>query len=197
MPSQLHEALIALFRNRPSLAPELLHNALDLELPNYTETRIDSAELNDVQPTEYRADLVVLLLDGNPVLGIVVEVQLSPDERKRYVWPMYVAGLRARLECPVCLLVVTVDDAVARWAGKPVQLGGGNQFTPLVLGRSGVPEITDEAQAIADPELAVLSAMTHGYDHDAAKSAQIAVAAQIASLGLDADRSKLYCDLIR
>jgi hypothetical protein len=37
MPSQLHEALLLLFRNRPSLAPELLRDALHVELPEYTE----------------------------------------------------------------------------------------------------------------------------------------------------------------
>jgi hypothetical protein len=44
--------------------------------------------------------------------------------------------------------------------------------------------------------LAVLSAMAHGCDADVERSAQIAVAAQRASVGLDADRSKLYFDLI-
>ncbi len=39
--------------------------------------RLESAELTDVKPAEYRADLVVLLCDGEPVLGIVVEVQLA------------------------------------------------------------------------------------------------------------------------
>jgi hypothetical protein len=112
MPSQLHEALLQLFRNRPVLAPELLRNALHLDLPSYTDVRIDSADLTEVQPAEYRADLVVLLLDGEPVLGIVVEVQLSPDERKRFVWPAYVTNLRARLECPVCLLVVAGDESL-------------------------------------------------------------------------------------
>lgn len=58
MPSQLHEALLLLFRNRPALAPELLRDALHVELPQYTEARIDSADLTDIQPAEYRADLV-------------------------------------------------------------------------------------------------------------------------------------------
>ena len=67
-------------------------------------------KLTDVQPAEYRADLVILLLDGVPVYGIVIEAQLTPDERKRFVWPVYAVNLRARLELPVCTLVVTVDD---------------------------------------------------------------------------------------
>ena len=49
---------------------------------------------------------------------------------------------------------------------------------------------------MADPELAVLSAMAHGKDADAAKSVRIALAAQLASVDLDDDRSTLYCDLI-
>jgi predicted transposase YdaD len=50
--------------------------------------------------------------------------------------------------------------------------------------------------AIADPELAVLSAMAHGQDDDREKAVRIALAAQLASVNLDEDRSKLYCDLI-
>lgn len=196
MPSHLHEALLLLFRNRPTLAPELLRDALHVELPVYSSARIESAELTDIQPAEYRADLVVLLLKDEPVLGIVVEAQLSPDDNKRFAWPVYVVNLRARLKCPVCLLVITADDGVARWASRPVMIGGGNSFSPMVLGPAGVPEVVDEAQAEADPELAVLSAMAHGKDTDVGKSVRIAVTAQLASLRLDADRATLYFDLI-
>ncbi len=97
MPSLQHEALLLLFRNRPALAPELLRDALHVPLPAYSEARLESSDLTDLAPAEYRADLVVLLVDGKPVLGIVVEVQLQRDERKRFTWPVYVAGLRARL----------------------------------------------------------------------------------------------------
>lgn len=196
MPSPPHEWLVQLFRNRPSLAPELLREALQMELPKFAQVQIDSADLTDVQPAEYRADLVVRLLDGLPVLGIVIEAQLSKDPRKRFTWPAYVANLRARIERPVCLLVVTVDEAIARWAAKPIEMGGGNRFVPLVLRPSAVPEVTDEAQAQADPELAVLSAMAHGKDANAGKSAQIALAAWGAVRDLDEDRSTMYVDLI-
>jgi hypothetical protein len=36
MPSQLHEVLLLLFRNRPALAPELLRDTLNIELPSPT-----------------------------------------------------------------------------------------------------------------------------------------------------------------
>jgi hypothetical protein len=197
MPSQLHEILLELFRNRPLLAPELVRDVLHVELPKFTEAQIDSADLNDVQPAAYQADLVVRLIKSVPVLGIVVEVQLSQKERKRFVWPAYVANLRARLECPVFLLVVTVDEVVARWAAKPIDMGNGSRLVPLVISPSGVPEVTDLAQARADPELAILSAMAHGKDADTDKSVQIALAAQFALAGLDQDAAKLYFDLVQ
>ena len=192
----LHEALLQLFRNRPALAPELLRGALQVGLPEYSEARIDSADLNQIQPTEYRADLVVLLLRGNAVLGIVVEVQLAPDERKDFVWPVYVTSLRARLRCPVHLLVVAYDEATARWARRPIDLGGANRFTPWVIGPSAVPHVTDPEQAREDPELAVLSALTHGRGPDVTRSAQIGYAAHVAAHDLDGERAGLYFDLV-
>src|SRR5688572_5431137 len=147
MPSQQHELLVELFRHRPSLAPELLREALHVCLPSYSDARIESADLPDIQPTEYRADLVVLLSGDAPVLGVVIEVQLARDERKPFVWPVYATTLRARFECPVRLLVVALTEAVAKWAALPIDLDGSNVYTPLVLNRSVVPEILDESQA--------------------------------------------------
>lgn len=196
MPSRLHEDLLRLFENRPTLAAELARDALHATLPPFTQARVDSSNLNDIRPAEYRADLVVLLLEDHPVQGIVVEVQLARDEEKEYVWPAYVCNLRNRIRSPVCLLVMTVDESVARWARRPIELGGDNQFKAWVLSPSGVPRITDEATAKQDPELAVLSAVAHGRDADTEKAVQIALAAEIALLDLDAERSTLYRDIL-
>jgi len=65
----------------------------------------------------------VLLVNGKPVLGIVVEVQLQKDPRKPFTWPVYVVNLRARLSCPTCVLVVTPSESVAAWARTPRVLG--------------------------------------------------------------------------
>lgn len=195
MPSLSHEMLLLLFRNRPALAPELLREALHVALPAYTEVRIESAELSDVVPTEYRADLVVLLVDGKPVLGIVVEVQLAPDPQKRFSWPVYVAGLRARLKCPCCLLVITASDKTAEWAREPIVLGPDGKLVPLVVGPQGVPIITDPERARQDPELAVLSVMAHGRG-DVETAVQIALSALAGSEPLDEDTRVLYFDLI-
>ena len=94
------------------------------------------------------------------------------------------------------LLVVTADEATARWAARPIDLGGGNCFMPMVLGPSGVPEVTDGSLARQDPELAVLSAIAHGRSVETGKAVRIAIAAQQASVELDEDRSRLYFDLV-
>src|SRR5262249_46401826 len=126
---------------------------------------------------------------------IIVEVQLHKDERKHFTWPVYAANLRARLECPTCVLVVTADDAVATWARTPIELGVGNTFTPFVIGASAIPIIVDVEMAKRDPELAVLSAMAHGRaEPDVAR--RIMTAAFEASRGLQGERAELYLDLI-
>jgi hypothetical protein len=196
MPSFHHEALLQLFRNRPLLAPELLRDALHQSLPQFTEARLQSAELTDIQPAEYRADLAVLLLDEEPVLGVVIEAQLSRDDANGFAWAAYVVNLRARIKCPVCLLVIVPDEQVARWAATTLELGGDHLFRPYVLSSAAVPQIVDAAAAREAPELAVFSAMTHGSRVDHETSIQIATAAIAASVGLDADRSGLYVDLV-
>lgn len=196
MPSPLHTNLLELFTNRPELALELLRDALQIELPAYSTVQISSADLTEAQPTEYRADLVLQLAHDKPVLGVIVEVQLARDERKKYAWPVYVATLRARLKCPVQLLIVTANEAIARWAAKPISAGPGFLLVPQVVGPSGVPAVTDVAQAGADPELAVLSAIVHGQDIDIDKAARVAHAAILALDALDAERQILYLDLI-
>ena len=92
MPSQLHESHLLLFRNQPSLAVELIRGALRGKLPQFREAREVSADLTELQPTEYRADMVIELWTDAPVHGIIVEVQLSIDDRKRFVWPAYAAN---------------------------------------------------------------------------------------------------------
>jgi hypothetical protein len=196
MPSQLHESHLLLFRNQPALAAELIRGALGVELPAFHEARDVSADLTQAQPVEYRADMVIELWNEAPVHGVIVEVQLSTVLRKHFAWPAYVANLRARLECPVSLMVVTPYEHVARWAAKPVYLGCGCWFAPYVLGPSCIPQVTDEAQARSNPELAVLSAMAHGLEADPARALEIALAARTACVGLDVDRADLYVDLI-
>ena len=72
------------FGTAPSLGAELLVEALGVKLPPYTAARLTSADLTDIRPGEYRADVVVQLLNGDePIWVLVVEVQLGVDARAR------------------------------------------------------------------------------------------------------------------
>lgn len=195
MPSFFHEALLLLFRNRPELAAELLRDALGVELPAYTEARIESAELADIVPAARYADLVVLLVDGKPVLGIVVEVQLAPDDDKRFTWPAYVSNLRARIRCNVELLVVAPDPKVAAWASRPIGIGQRATFAAFVIGPEGVPVVDDLEQAKRAPELAVLSAVAHGHG-GVDDAVRLALGAAQASAEMGAGHFAVYYDLI-
>lgn len=149
MPSLQHEALIQLFRNRPRMAADLLEGSLHVPIPLYNRARIESGDLAELTPTEYRADAVVVLTDSapdfKPALAIVVEVQRDRDLDKRWSWPVYLTGLRARMRCRVVLLVVCTDTGTAGWCANPIDLGHpGWVLTPLVAGPDTVPMMTDE-----------------------------------------------------
>ena len=195
MPSMAHEILLDLFKNRPSLAAEILIEVLGFPLPAYTEARLASADLTEIQPAEYRADAVVLLLDGDvPVRVIIVEVQLAVDSRKRLSWPAYVTVSRAIHGCPAGLLIVAPEAVVAGWCAEPIETGvPGFVLRPPVLARTAIPVVADPEEAVRRPELGVLSAMAHG---DSDQGTTIAAAVLPALQGLDDDRARLYYDLV-
>jgi hypothetical protein len=196
MASWDHEGLVELFRSDPRLAVELLQGPLGLELPAFAEARVESGNLTQLNPAELRADLVVSLSDGNkPVLAIIVEAQRDEDPDKLFSWPAYVASLRHRLRCGVCLLVVTQSEHVANWASRTIVTGPGSSLAPFVLRPSSVPVISTVAEARKAPELAVLSAMAHGVGSiDTAVA--VALAGSEAALELGRDRFLLYFGLI-
>ncbi len=195
MPSMAHEVLVDLFRNRPSLAAEILVEILGIALPVYTEARLASVDLTETQPAEYRAAVVVeLLRDGVPVRVIIVEVQLTVSPRKRFSLPAYVTVARANHGCPADLLVIAPDPVVASWCAEPIEIGPpGFVLTPPVLRRDEIPRVTDPAEAVRRPELGVLSAMAHG---ESEHGATIAAAVLPAVEGLGDERARFYGDLV-
>ncbi|WP_437482679.1 hypothetical protein WME75_41340 [Sorangium sp. So ce1014] len=197
MPSVIHEALVELFKNRPTLAAEMLQDALGQPVVAFTEARVESSDLAEIVPSDRRADVIVVLLVGEqqrPAMAIVVEVQLGVDPDKPYVWPVYVTQTRARHRCSTWLLIVTIDAEIARWCSRPINAGHpGLTLTPLVLGPAGVPVVTDAEQAKAAPEVVVLSAMAHGQSE---AGEAIGVAFLGAAAGLDEERRAVYGDLV-
>ncbi|HEU4533739.1 MAG TPA: hypothetical protein VFS00_06460 [Polyangiaceae bacterium] len=195
-PSYLHEGLVALLRERPDVVIDLVREAHRVDLAPASLAHADAADLTWLDPAERRADLALLCLgaDGAPAYGLVVEVQLDADPDKAYRWPAYAAVFRDRRRCPVDVVVVCVDDTLARTFAEPIRLGHGDSiFRPLVLGPAAVPILTDRARAAREPELATLSALAH---HAGEGGADVVIGALEAANGLDERRRGLYADLI-
>ncbi|MBI2568229.1 MAG: hypothetical protein HYV63_14485 [Candidatus Schekmanbacteria bacterium] len=191
----LHQALVALFENRPDLAVELLRGVAEIHLPPFDRSRIDAASSRQARPVELRSDAVIVLERAEKaVWGVIVEIQLERDGDKRFSWPAYVCELRARHRCPATLLVLAPSEAVASWAAVPIDLGQPRSpFVPLVFGPTSVPWVRNLPAARSMPELAVLSAIAHGNEPEgiAVVSAAIEAASE-----LEGERAVLYYDLM-
>ncbi len=124
---------------------------------------------------------------------LIAEIQLSADADKLYSMPSYAMSARSRYRCPAVVVVIAVDEAVAAWARRPVQLDPYNEWRPLVIGPADVPRVTDVAEALAHPYLAVLSARMHAKGPDALAVARAALQVLPA---LPDDRDVVYLDVI-
>src|SRR5262245_21687861 len=194
MPSTRHEACVELVRQSPHLAGELL-TGLGIKLPTYEQARVDAAELTDPLPVELRADTVAVFTAADqPVAAVIVEVQLSDSPDKLYSWPAYLTTLRARLRCPVFLLVIAPDRRTAAWAARPIDCGHPDLvLTPLVCGPEQMPVLLDPADVAATPQLAVLAALAH---HRRSERREIFIALIAGLTRIDHDRAQLYYDLV-
>lgn len=196
MPSLEHNGFVDMFRENPSLAPHFLATLFHLDVPPYASVAVVEAALDQLIPVEFRADLVLELRDasGATVLAIVLEVQREKDPDKKYSWLVYVAAVRARKRCPTIVLVVAPDADVAAWAMAPIDVGlGRGSLSPLVLGPAIVPEVTEEAHAERETELAILSAVAHGNGPNGIDVVQ----AVFSALGrLDQEHAAVYFQIV-
>lgn len=166
--------------------------AADLQL------RTRDQAYSDVQPPEYRADLVLeLVRDGQekPTSMMILEVQLDRDADKRRTWPAYQAVLRAQYGCPTMVVVLAPDQGVARWCAQPIDLDGhGNSvMRPTVIGPDLVPVITDREAAERLPALSVLSVIAHGRSKHAL---DVGRAGLHAAGSVDGPERVLYNDIV-
>jgi hypothetical protein len=196
MPTLEHNGLIEMFRENPALASHVLTTVFHVELPAHTAVRVADSALDQLIPVEFRADLVLELLDdrGAVLLALILEAQREIDPRKRFTWPVYAAVARAERECPALVLVIATNAEVAAWAAQTIDLGLGlGSLVPLVLGAATLPVVTDPALAEKQIELAVLSAMAHG---NGPGGLAVLVAAFEAITRLDQSHAAVYFQII-
>lgn len=162
MPLLLHEEIIELLRRDPLFALEDLRRRGVLVLPPFTVVEVVPSEVRELLATERRADVVIVLRAGDVVFVVVIEVQTSPDEKKKLSWPLYLTNLRAQYGCPTVLVIFAPDEKIRTWAAQPIEIGHpGFHLAPLVVGPNEIARITDADEARAAPYRAVLSALVH------------------------------------
>jgi hypothetical protein len=167
MLSGLHEAITHAVRIHPAGLADVLGETLGIKVPDHRRAWIEPADVKAPAPTEWRADGVVVFADGgSPTLAVVVEVQLRPDPRKRWTWPVYVVDVRIRRKCPVVLLVLCVDPKTADWCAEPIELGPGSIVSPAVANPFVIPKVTDPGGFRFSPHMAVLSTLMHAHHPD-------------------------------
>jgi len=182
------------------LVAALVSEQSRMKLPAYTRVTVASSELGEAVPVSYAADSVLVFSQHEkPVFAIVIEVQRRQEQRKRWTWPQYVTSVSAEHQCPTLLLVICPTRTVATWARN---LANRNTFalpwltwTPIVIGPEEVPAIHDPATAIHDPELTMLSIITHGQT-DPTPYADAFIAAILTIDDTDRNRARRYNDLV-
>ncbi len=164
MPSARHDSLSQMFTGDPSLVALVLRECTDADLPAGLPARLEKARFNDRLSADFDADVVVV--DGparDPVHGTIVEVQLTRSENKRQQLARYAAALWQMIRCPVDVLVICPDQAVADFYARPIATSlPGYRLTPRTVGPQQVPVITDPVRVAASPGLGVLSVAMHG-----------------------------------
>jgi hypothetical protein len=196
VPTLEHNGLIEMFRANPPLAAHFLTLLFGLNVPKHATTRVADTNFDQLIPIEFRADLVLELLDKNKkvVFAIVLEAQRDKNLRKKYSWPVYLTVARAERECPTVVLVLAIDAEVAAWASEKIDLGVGRcVFEPFVLGPTTVPVVTESVIADKEVELAVLSAMAHGNGPQGLLVVQTAL---VALERLDNEHAAVYFQII-
>ena len=186
----MHEALVELFREQPTLALGLASAELGTDAVGPVRM-VDSA-LTDAIPASYAADVVLAIGRRRPRLVIAVEVQRARDPGKRFSWPVYAWTLRARHRCPAVVLVWAATRPVAQWARGAITNGPAT-FRPIVVGPDDIPRVTSSAQASADLSLAALSAIAHG----GSSGGRLVLAAFVdAVVGLPSGKGRTYHDVV-
>jgi hypothetical protein len=196
MPGIEHNGIVEMFRENPSLAPHFVATIFHKDVPPHATVRVGDSALDQLIPIEFRADLVLELLDdaGKIVLAIVFEAQREKKPRKKYTWAVYWSVARAERECPAVVLVVAPDAEIATWAAEKVDLGLGLAYIqPLVLGPATLPVVTDPTAAASEVELSILSAMAHG---NGPEGLAVVTAALTALGGLDQEHAAVYFQII-
>ncbi|MHB8419805.1 MAG: hypothetical protein ACYDCL_17150 [Myxococcales bacterium] len=201
MPSKAHEVVLQIVVDHPDFAVDFLAARFGPRWPGARSVVLAPPDIAQLAALQHRADALLRIETGDGSgLIVVVEVQLTKDPKKLFTWPLYLCGLRAKLELPAVLLVVTPDRAVQDWASGRIALGPGSDgIQPVVFGPAAIPLVTEPPAAEQKPWLALLSALAHAAEEpgvEAVVAAEVAFVRLEAAGSIDPELHRLYTDLM-
>ncbi|ROO89090.1 hypothetical protein EDD29_6777 [Actinocorallia herbida] len=164
MPSPRHDSLNSIFRRRPELALEILHDLCGAAIDSTVLARVESNDFNTRPSDDFTPDTVIVAgPPQSPTLGVIVEIQYEKSERKRRQLARYAMQLCLLLDRPAHVLVIAPTRSAAVFYETPlVTILPGYTFRPHVVGSETIPVIADPAEAAAHIDLSALSVMAHG-----------------------------------
>lgn len=188
MPSEWHDAFVRLIQEQPKLSATILRTIMGVDLPPDSPAWLAPEVLNDRPSWDLITDKLILIgPQYQPIRAVIVEVQAEQSVSKRQQIPRYAMAAWLWFKCPVDVLVICPDERTAAWYAEPLPTALEDcLYRPKPLLPSIVPIVTDPAEVIADPGMAMLSVVYHGQDRAVAE----AFAEGIAALG--PERGKDY-----
>lgn len=174
MPTSLHQGIIALFRDDPALAFDLLAEVFGVSVPISGRIGERSAALDRFAPCfgdtgELRPDLALSLTHAEHPqggVGLIIEVQGRAENLKRWRMAVYRALLAERLQLPVALLLVPLSISASRWARGLGQLEVPPHEGLLVLDWQNMPHVAEPGLARRRPSKAILAALLRAVVRD-------------------------------
>jgi hypothetical protein len=176
MPSSVHNVLVELLEAHPDVLEYLLtlHGS---EAPGPLVPAPETAARTITM--ERRVDRVFVKGPPDaPESFVLVEVQLDPDDDKRFDWALYLELWRSRHRCEGALIVLTTSARVRRWIQDVIMLPTGlhgteRRLSPTVL---ALDEIAPELLFRRDkPFVAPVAVAAHVGRPDAERIAAAAV----------------------
>ena len=165
MPSVEHEAPLEVIRQQPDVVADLLRRILpQLPLPARVTGALGSADMSQVAPTQYFADMVVVLTDQQtrkPVLAVVIEPQGRDRKTKKVSWPVYLTtAIKANKVPRAILVVICWDPREAALCRRVISTGHpGFDLYPIVVDPRTFP-----SSKAGSPYLTILAGATKAID---------------------------------
>lgn len=165
MPSLKHEAPLEVIRQQPDVVADLLRRVLpQLRLPASVTGTLGSADMSQVAPAQYFADMVVVLSDqqtNKPVLAVVIEPQGRDRKTKKVSWPVYLTtAIKANKVPRAILVVICWDSREAARCRRVIPTGHpGFDLYPIVVDPRTFPSWED-----ASPYLTILAGAAKAID---------------------------------